>query len=158
MKLYRIASAGPTWAPDDLTGTGAASAPGRWNLSGEYVVYAAPSLAMAVLETTAHVRSTNFPLDRYVVEIDVPDSAWDNRTVPTLTGLPGAWDAIPHAHPSIAFGSAWYTSARTALIELPSAIVFEESTVLINCTHPEVKGKMRAEIKRKFHYSQVLRS
>ena len=51
MKLWRIAAETRQYAADDLSGAGAARHPGRWNDVGEPVLYTAPSISLAVLET-----------------------------------------------------------------------------------------------------------
>jgi RES domain-containing protein len=53
--LWRIAAETRDHPADDLSGAGAAVRPGRWNEEGQHVVYAAPTLALAVLETAAHL-------------------------------------------------------------------------------------------------------
>ena len=76
MKLWRIATATRTYRADDLTGTEAAKYPWRWNADGEKVVYAATSLAIAVLETAAHIDSAGLPMNRFLVELDVAAGVW----------------------------------------------------------------------------------
>ncbi len=156
MRLLRIGSTGPGWPPDDLSGVGAAMSPGRWNRVGERVVYAAPTLAMAVLETAAHVDDGGLPLNRYVIGIEVPDHVWDARKRVRVDDLPGGWDAIPYGMPSVAMGSAWYREGATALLELPSVIVPEECIVLINAEHADTSA-MRASVVRKFQYNALFR-
>ncbi|MCC6507421.1 MAG: RES family NAD+ phosphorylase [Aquimonas sp.] len=156
MKLLRIGSTGLGWAPEDLSGAGAAMSPGRWNRVGERVVYAAPTLAMAVLETAAHIDDGGLPLNRYVIEIEVPDKVWDARKRVQVDALPGGWDAIPYGQPSVALGSAWYREGVAAILELPSVIVPEESIVLINVEHADSAG-MRASPLRKFQYNALFR-
>lgn len=156
MKLWRIASTGPTWSPGDLSGQGAAISPGRWNRRGELVIYAAPTLAMAVLETAAHVDDHGLPLNKYVIEIEVPDELWHARLIRSTAELPAGWDAIPSGVVSFDVGSAWYTGKASALLELPSAIVPEESTVLINAEHPGAKS-LTARATRRFEYNRLFR-
>lgn len=48
---------------EDLSGNGAADTPGRWNRHNQHVLYAALTLAIAVLETAAHLRAASLPLD-----------------------------------------------------------------------------------------------
>ena len=55
MILWRIAADTRQYRADDLSGGGAAKRPGRWNDTSEAVIYAAPTIAIAVLETAAHV-------------------------------------------------------------------------------------------------------
>lgn len=156
MKLSRIGSTGPAWAPDDMSGNGAACSPGRWNRQGEKVVYAAPSLAMAVLETAAHIDDNGLPLNKYVIAIDVPDDAWAARLITTADTLPVGWDAIPHGMISVNAGSAWYGAGTHAIIELPSVIAPEETIVLINAQHPHTQ-RMIARATRRLQYNLLFR-
>ncbi len=156
MKLARIGSTGPSWAPDDMTGAGAAASPGRWNRAGERVIYAAPSLAMAVLETAAHIDDSGLPLNKYVIEIDVPDEVWAARLIVPAPALPVGWDAIPHGMVSIDTGSHWYARGAHAMVELPSVIVPEETIVLIHAQHPDTQ-RMRARATRRLQYNLLFR-
>jgi RES domain-containing protein len=156
MRLYRIGSTGPSWRPEDISGAGAARSPGRWNREGELVVYAAPTLAMAVLETAAHIDDGGLPLNRYVVEIDVPQDVWAARTHLASSTLSTGWDAVPHGIVSIERGSHWYTDGESAVLELPSIIVPEESIVLINATHVDA-SRCTSRAVRLFEYSRLFR-
>lgn len=79
MILWRIAADTRTYSADDLSGLGAAMYPGRWNEVKQAVLYSAPTIAIAVLETAAHVDDAGLPLDRFW-------SAWTYRL---LFGGPG---------------------------------------------------------------------
>lgn len=140
-----------------MSGAGAAKDPGRWNTHGEWVIYAAPTLAMAVLETSAHIDDNGLPLNKYVIEIDVPDTVWAARRRIDASDLPVGWDAIPHGMISIEFGSAWYASGAQAILELPSAIAPEETIVLINAKHPEAR-EITAKATRRFQYNLLFRT
>lgn len=120
------------------------------------VVYAAPSLAMAVLETAAHIDDTGLPLNKYVIDIQVPDVLWAARQVIGPGELPVGWDAIPHGMPSVTAGSAWYAAGSTALLELPSVIAPEETIVLINAQHPDA-ALITAIATRRFQYNLLFR-
>lgn len=157
MRLARIGSTGPVWAPNDMTGAGAAYSPGRWNKSGEMVVYAAPTLAMAVLETAAHIEDSGLPLNKYVIDIEVPDDIWDARLIVGADALPVGWDAIPHGMISVEVGSAWYAAGVQAVIELPSVIAPEETIILINAQHPDSQ-RMTARATRRFQYNLLFRN
>jgi RES domain-containing protein len=157
MKLWRIGSTGPGWAPNDLTGAGAATSPGRWNKPGELVIYAAPLLPTAVLETAAHIDDGGLPLNKYIIEIDVPDTIWNKRAVMAVDTLEGGWDAIPHGRVSIEIGSAWYSAGVHAIAEFPSAIIPEVSIVLINAQHPDT-ANITAATGRKFQYNMLFRA
>jgi RES domain-containing protein len=135
MILWRIASETRQYGAADLSGAGAATKPGRWNAIGEAVLYAAPTIAMAVLETAAHIDDAGLPQNRFVVRIDVPEKMWRARTT---------------------LGSRWLREGASALLEVPSVIVPEETVVALNATHPEIK-RLKATVVRRFDYPRLFR-
>lgn len=157
MKLWRIAAETRQYSADDLSGTGAAKHPGRWNNYGEAVVYSAPTIALAVLETSAHIDDAGLPLNRFLVEIDVPDRVWARRESVDIHALPPTWAAIPAGQGSVRVGSAWLTSGRTAILLVPSVIVPEERATLINPRHSDA-GSITAHAARVFEYNRLFRS
>ena len=157
MKLWRIAAETRKYAADDLSGTGAAASPGRWNDENEAVVYCAPTIAMAVLETAAHVDDAALPLNKHLVEIDVPDGVWLQREEVEITALPATWAAIPAGRASVMFGSEWLASLRSPLLLVPSVIVPEEPIALINPAHGDA-ARISAKVVRLFEYNRLFRS
>jgi RES domain-containing protein len=154
--LWRIAADTRHYSADDLSGAGAARSPGRWNDDGQPVLYTAPTIALAVLETAAHIDDTGLPLNRFLVRIDVPEEAWEAREVREAASLPPAWAAIPAGRASVRIGADWLRSGRTALLLVPSVIVPEEPVALINPLHPQAKA-IRAEIVRRLDYNRLFR-
>ena len=156
MKLWRIAAETRDHAADDLSGAGAARFPGRWNDANEAVVYCAPTIAMAVLETAAHIDDGGFPLNRYVIEIDVPVAVWRAKREIVPPQLPPAWDAIPAGRASVEIGSAWLASLASAILLLPSVIIPEERVALVNPSHPQ-SPRIKAKVVRGFQYARLFR-
>ncbi|MFO1271983.1 MAG: RES family NAD+ phosphorylase [Rubrivivax sp.] len=156
MILWRIAADTRSYGADDLSGAGAAKSPGRWNDTGQPVVYAAPTIAMAVLETAAHIDDGGLPLNRYLVEITVPDATWKAREVLDQSRLDATWAAIPAGRGSVKPGSDWIKGGTAALLVVPSVIVPEESAVVINASHPDAAG-LKARIVRLFEYNRLFR-
>ena len=156
MLLWRIAAQTRRYAADDLSGAGAAKSPGRWNDDGQPVLYTAPTIGIAVLETAAHVDDAGLPLNRYLVRIEVPDAVWAAREVLDVAKLPVTWAAIPAGRASIQAGGEWLRGGRTAIFEVPSVIVPEESAALINPLHPDAK-LLIAKIVRLFEYNRLFR-
>jgi len=156
MKLWRIAAETRSHAATDLSGRGAASFPGRWNETGLPVIYSASTLALAVLETAAHVDDAGLPLNRFVLQIDVPDKVWQQRQSLDVTTLPLTWSAIPAGSASIKMGSDWLKSQTSAILLVPSVIVPEEFVTLINPLHPAA-GKIKATVTRAFDYKRLFR-
>jgi len=154
MKLWRIAAETRKYPATDLSGGGAASSPGRWNNDKEPVVYSAPAIAMAVLETAAHVDDSGLPLNRYLVEIDVPDDVWAKREEIDIAKLPPTWAAIPAGRASVKVGSNWLSSLKSPILMVPSVIVPEEWVSLINPKHSEA-SRITAKLVRLFEYNRV---
>lgn len=157
MKLWRIATETRQYAACDLSGGGAAAHPGRWNDNGEPIVYAAPHLSLAVLETAAYVDSSGLPLNRFVVGIDVPNDVWVHRKRLSPRELPGGWDAVPSGMASVRVGTEWLRSQSSAILLVPSAIVPEEFVALINPGHP-LSHKIVATTERRFIYQTLFRA
>jgi RES domain-containing protein len=157
VKLWRIAAETRDYAATDLTGAGAAKHPGRWNDYKEAVVYCAPTIAMAVLETAAHIDDSGLPLNRYLVEIQVPDITWERREEVAIAKLPRTWAAIPAGRASIKIGSDWLASLRSPILMVPSVIVPEEGISLINPRHADA-STITAKIVRPFEYNRLFRS
>ena len=156
MTLWRIAAETRKYAAYDLSGGGAAASPGRWNDENEPIVYCAPTIAMAVLETAAHIDDAGLPLNKYLVEIDVPDDVWGKREEVDIASLPPTWAAIPAGRGSVTFGSNWLASLRSPLLLVPSVIVPEEPIALINPVHADVT-RVSGKIVRLFEYNRLFR-
>lgn len=157
MRLWRIATETRKYPAKDLSGTGAAVSPGRWNDDGEHVVYSSPTIALAVLETAAHVDTTGLPLNRFLVAIDVPDGVWNARKSLTEATLPPTWAGIPPGVSSVQIGSDWLKAGTSAILMVPSVIVPEEFNTLINPKHPDSSG-ITAKPVRPFQYNQLFRA
>jgi RES domain-containing protein len=156
VKLWRIASTTRKWKADDLSGAGAAADPGRWNEHNQFVVYTASSLALAILETAAHIDDHGLPLNRFVVEIDVPAAIWKSRKRLDAEDLPAGWNAIPAGMVSVRKGSRWYFAGAHALLDVPSVIAPEERVVIINGKHPHA-AQITAKTIRRFDYNSLFR-
>jgi RES domain-containing protein len=146
--LWRIGTDARTYTADDLSGTGAKLSGGRWNAVGVAVVYAAGNRALACLETFVHLNAGGLPLNRYLVEIAVPDDVWAAAEVATPDRLPVGWDAEPAGLVSLTFGTDWANGNRSALLLVPSGIVPEEHNALINPTHPDAARITARKVRR----------
>jgi len=156
MRLWRIAAETRKYTADDLSGGGAAKRPGRWNDTGEAMIYAAPAISLAVLETAARIDDAGLPLNRYLVELIVPDDVWAMHEAIAVTALPPTWSAIPAGRASVRIGSEWLASLRSPILLVPSVIVPEEPAALINPKHPDCKH-ITARVARQFEYSRLFR-
>jgi RES domain-containing protein len=155
VSLWRIGTDTPTYTADDLTGTGAEQTGGRWNRKGTRMIYAATSRALACLETLVHLNSADLPLNRYLVELQVPAAAWGARVQFDQVTMVG-WDSEPAGMVSIDWGTTWAAGASTLLAEVPSVIVPEERNVLINPAHRDIVTVSAIKV-RKWIYDARLR-
>ena len=156
MRLWRIATETRLFSAQDLSGKGAAISPGRWNGAGQAVVYAAPSVALAMLETAAHINTLGLPLNRFLVAIEVPDALWAQRQDIAADQLPLGWAAIPAGLTSVEVGAQWLSRQNSLLLCVPSVIVPEESIALINPAHP-MASQLTAHQLRPVTYGAVFR-
>jgi RES domain-containing protein len=155
--LWRIASDTPDHVAQDLAGKGAEATGGRWNRPGLPVVYTAASAALAALETIVHFAAAGLPLNRFLVRIDLPDDLWVARRVATAASLEIGWNAVPPGKVSLDFGDAWLKDPGGPLVlEVPSVIVPEESNLLLNPRHADMK-RVKATKLRLWHYDGRLR-
>ncbi len=148
MKLWRIAADTPDYTADDVSGKGAEFTGGRWNREGTPLLYTSTSRALACLETFAHLNAgAKLPLNRYLVEIDIPDKAWQERAQFGATDFIG-WDAEPAGKVSLDWGTEWVRELTTLMAGVPSLIVAEESNVLINPAHPDAAAVTCEKIRK----------
>lgn len=136
--LWRIASETASYRATDVTGRGAEITGGRWNQVGVPMLYSATSISLAVLEVVVHLPRAPMPLNRYLVQIEVPDDLWDARLSLSHTSAPGGWDAEPAGLTSRELGDGWAKSGDSLLLAVPSMVVFREQNVLINPKHADI--------------------
>lgn len=153
MNVWRIATDTPDYTAEDLSGDGAKISGARWNRPGNAMLYCGTSIALAALETFVHLKAGGFPLNRYLVAIDVPDDVWKKAS--DLRMPPVGWDAIPAGAVSLNAGDSWIKASSSALMIVPSVIVPEEYNVLINPVHPDTR-KLGAIKVRKWTYDARL--
>ncbi len=149
MIVWRIAADTPGYTADDMSGVGAKISGARWNRPGNAMLYCGSNIALAALETFVHLKAGGLPLNRYLVQINVPDDVWSKAY--DMRNPPVGWDAVPAAIVSLDAGDSWVKGNISALMVVPSVIVPEEHNVLINPLHPDIK-KLTARKMRKWTY------
>ncbi|MDX8385995.1 MAG: RES family NAD+ phosphorylase [Gallionella sp.] len=155
VSVWRIATDTPTYTADDLSGEGAKTTGGRWNLKGEAAIYASSNIALACLETLVHLNASGLPLNRYLVRIDIPNRVWKSAIVHQVDSLPIGWDASPTGMVSLGIGSEWLKSKHTALLIVPSVIIPQETNILINSDHIDAKKIKATKIKKWLYDSRL---
>jgi RES domain-containing protein len=114
--------------------TGAMLHGGRWNSIGYRVIYAAETYAGALLEVLVHSNLSHPPKNHRVVQIDIPNEiSIETVRVEQIIN----WDSEDMLA-SQAFGDAWITSNRTAVLRVPSVITKgHENNLVLNTQHPQ---------------------
>ena len=129
MELWRIARR----AQVALDGEGARLYGGRWNSPGTAVVHTASHLSLAALEYLVHIDADDAPDDLVALRLSVSDEATEQVYAPA--SLPAGWQGTPSPPERQAIGDQWARNRRHLLLRVPSAVVPEESNVLVNPTH-----------------------
>ena len=131
-----------------MSGAGAKRFGGRWNQRGTPMIYASSTRALACLETVVHLGSSPaLPLNRYLVQFDVPARLWAARTVFVAEENVG-WDALPPGRVSIGWGTAWAKDGKSCLAQVPSVVVPEEANLLVNPLHPDAALIQVSKVRR----------
>lgn len=117
---------------DDLGGTGARLAGGRWNRPGLRVLYTAGSRALATLEVLVHAPVMFVPKSYYLLTVRVPE---DSLLSVPLDQLPKGWDGPTPPVVIKDITESWIADNRFLLLKVPSAVVLGEYNYLINPAH-----------------------
>jgi len=115
-------------------GEGARLYGGRWNSPGIPAVYASESRALATLEVLAGLQ-TNSPLPGYVlIPAEFDDSLVE---VIELNEVPADWRQNPLAPSTQRLGDDWIARGESVVLQVPSALVPQESNFVLNPSHPD---------------------
>jgi RES domain-containing protein len=103
------------------------------------MVYAAHTRALAALESLAHYGGAERRLQFVTFEIEIPDKL----VVPLdRARLPRGWRSGEPSPGTQEIGSRWQREGRSVALAVPSAIIAEESCVLLNPHHPDAARVM----------------
>jgi RES domain-containing protein len=147
MRLWRIAQ--HKYALDRLC-AGSALYGGRWNPVGLPALYCGASIAICALEKFVHIAQAPLP-PLVLVAVDIPD---DSRIFsPSMNELAPGWDALPTSATAQNLGRAWLELGEALAMRVPSAVLPEESNVILNPRHPEFRH-VALTVVRPFSFDQ----
>lgn len=126
-RAYRIVS--PKYPPFDGTGTHRWGS--RWISPGRWVVHAAETYALAVLENLVHWQTSALPPTLVCVEVKIPDELDQEQLDPIDAPVLAENDYAA----SRAIGDEWYDRGETAVLWVPSVVSPYESNILFNQRH-----------------------
>jgi RES domain-containing protein len=131
---WRIVKA--KYAATAFDGEGARIAGGRWNSRGRGIVYTGQSAALAALELLIHLgRSRSLP-DYVIFSCTFAESLVETIVV---DDLPDDWRSYPAPAKLQRLGDAWFKQQRSAVLQVPSAVIETESNFLLNPRHPDFR-------------------
>ena len=121
--------------PAAFSGAGAFQYGARWNSPGRYAVCASVNLSTAALEILAHAATPRaIPRDELAIRVVIPDDMAIERV--EIPQLPRDWQEP--SHPACqALGDAWIKRNRSAVLDVPSAVVPQDRNVVLNPRHPD---------------------
>jgi RES domain-containing protein len=132
MQVFRISKCKHN---KDLSGFGAADKGGRWNSKGIFILYSSLTPSLAMLETVAHLAV--IPNENYCLAvIDIPD---DKILELNESDLPSDWCDFPASDSLKKIGDEFVVEGKFLGLKIPSAVLKEESNLLINPSHPDFK-------------------
>jgi RES domain-containing protein len=130
----------------DLSGTGAALFPGRWNKYGSPVLYTGETKEIALLEMIVNATSMIIN-DLDILTIDIPD---DSITELIISRLPKNWSEYPAPTKLADFGEEWIRKGDAIALKVPSCIIETSHNFVLNCNHKDFK-RVKVLDHRKFH-------
>lgn len=130
-----------------FNGEGARLAGGRWNSPGQRAVYLSSTLSLAAMETFVHLGEDAARLEYVYFEVEILDSV----AIATLTRRPRGWRDEPPTIASMHAGDQWLKAGRSALLEVPSAVIPSETNLILNPRHPDA-AKLRISPARAFYF------
>lgn len=150
MIVYRIAK---SKRASDISGTGAALNPGRWNVRGTPVLYTGESKEIALLENIVHIPPMLTPkLD--ILTIEIPN---DSITKFEIKDLPSNWSQFPAPTILSQIGQGWVNEGKYLGLMVPSSIIHSSFNVILNCSHKDYYQQIKIINKQAFYFDSRLR-
>ena len=149
--VYRICKT--KYATTAFEGEGAFRFGGRWNRRGTRMIYAAGSLALAVLEMLVHLDDDDLILAYSYIVADIPAELI--LSVKAFRQLPKNWSVSPTPASLQQLGDDWVREQVSAVLEVPTAIVPREKNYLLNPAHADF-AKIKLENPKRFVFDERL--
>jgi RES domain-containing protein len=148
MKLYRLAKDKPgKYRADDLSGSGASVAGGRWNPIGMPALYTSLNASTAVLEVRVHASGFVPAANLFLTELEIPDELIGNGFEPVL---PTDWNQLTIPASTIDIGQRWLSAAESVAMKVPSVVCTADWNVVLN---PQHRGFREVKVTRQEPFS-----
>jgi RES domain-containing protein len=136
-----------------FSGQGGLYASGRWTPKGQPVVYTSDSISLAVLEYTANYRGRGWVPATVLGRASIPAGVRIETVRPD--DLPSRWFAADPPPRLQEIGGQWLRRGKSAVLQVPSAIVIEEWNYLLNPLHADF-GKLSFTAPKPFSFDRRL--
>lgn len=118
-------------------GEGAFRYGGRWNSKGKRVLYVSSSLALATLEVLVNLDDEEILPDFLFASVAFAEDLIVR--LEDVAKLPPKWRGFPIPEAVQRIGDDWIESERSAVLEVPTAVIPNGSNYIINPEHPDSK-------------------
>lgn len=119
---------------NDISGTGAKIYGGRWNPVGLSGLYTSQYISLAILEILVRATKTTSPESYTLTSLEIPDRGVYQIQ---LKKLKNNWKTDLKYTQGI--GEDFLNANQSLCLQVPSAIVTQESNFLLNPLHPDFK-------------------
>lgn len=113
-------------------------------------LYRGASIAICALEKFVHIGSAPLPL-LVLVAVDIPEHS--QIFSPAVSRLPSGWYELPTSVSAQSLGQEWLERGKTLAMRVPSAVLPEESNVILNPRHPDFEH-VELTVVRPFSFDQ----
>lgn len=110
-------------------------------------MYLSTTLSLAAMETFVHLGEDAARLAYVYFEVEIPASV----SISALARAPKGWRDEPPGIASMRAGDQWLVEGKSALLEVPSAVIPPEMNLILNPLHPD-SAKLRIGVARAFHF------
>jgi RES domain-containing protein len=107
----------------------------RWNSKDVKMIYTAQSRALACLENIVHRNSKGLQKNFRIMEINIPDKIKIEKI--QETDLVSDWKDFYKMPYTQRIGDDWIKRSKTAVLQVPSAIVDGDFNYLLNPAHKD---------------------
>ena len=120
---------------NDISGNGAAMFGSRWNSKGTRLLYTSQSISLSILESLVHLKKSDIPPTQYLLHIELPDE----KEIAEISYKKIKKDWHREIEYTQWMGDQFIRNKKNLFLKVPSAIVPQESNVLLNPAHNEFK-------------------
>ena len=110
----------------------------RWNRERQMVIYTAESRSLACLENLVHRSKRGLNSLFKIMVVEIPDELKIEMIEPG--SLSQGWESPLQLNVCQEIGTHWYSSGRSPVLKVPSALVPKESNFVIHTLHQDFKN------------------